>query len=172
MSDEKKEKIAEYYNENAGNVVSEYRPFEKIFDPKWLNKSVHLDTIYARLDEIITETIQDIEMIYDLKSSHTAALLLKYKEGASLREIITYNVKLNKENSRIAEETYTSQASTPQQTQTPSQAQNSAQTPEENEEVKVIDFRVYVTNSQLSALKAFLIDNKIKYGKVPKNTEV
>jgi hypothetical protein len=38
--------------------------------------------------------------------------------------------------------------------------------PYKPEEVIQIDFRIWATKKQLACLKAFLIDNKIKYGKV------
>lgn len=37
---------------------------------------------------------------------------------------------------------------------------------EETEKVKVLDFRVWVTPEQMQALKAFLLQNHIRYGRV------
>ena len=37
---------------------------------------------------------------------------------------------------------------------------------EQTEKVKVLDFRVWVTPEQMQALKAFLLQNHIRYGRV------
>ena len=66
----------------------------------------------------------------------------------------------------------------------PAQAQKSAPEQEEranneqvpffNEEPETItlDFRVWVTAEQMYALRDFLVSNRIRYGKVPKESEV
>ena len=38
-----------------------------------------------------------------------------------------------------------------------------------NENLKQLDFRVFVTQEQMQKLKEFLVTNNIKYGPVPKN---
>ena len=37
--------------------------------------------------------------------------------------------------------------------------------------VRSVDFRVWVTGPQLAALKVFLVNNNIRYGKVPKGED-
>ena len=73
---------------------------------------------------------------------------------------------------------------TPATEQKPAQAQKSAPEQEEranneqvpffNEEPETItlDFRVWVTAEQMYALRDFLVSNRIRYGKVPKESEV
>ena len=54
----------------------------------------------------------------------------------------------------------------------PESPKNESQMEEEREEdVRTIDFRIYATDSQLFKLKNFLVENKIKYGRVPNKTE-
>lgn len=52
--------------------------------------------------------------------------------------------------------------------QPPEKQEKKAKTEPEPPEINVIDFRVWATQAQLTALREFLLDNGIKYGRVPR----
>ena len=159
---ERKENEYKAYYENHG-FASEYRTWEQIFNKSWLNKGYSAEKVCKEIDEIISEIISDVDTIDNLNSEFAPALYEKYKSGASLKEVVAYNVALNGSKNAVAQR----KANT---ATTESQTEENAtdESVEGNTAMLTIDFRVVCTKNQLNALKDFLILNKIRYGKVPK----
>lgn len=160
---ERKEEEYKAYYADKGAEASQYRTWEQIFNKSWLNKGYTAEKVCKEIDEVIENIISDIDTIDNLNSEFAPALYEKYKSGATLKEVVAYNVALN--GSKIAVE----QRKAQEQTSTPQTEENATdESVVENTAVKTIDFRVHVTQPQLKALKDFLITNKIRYEKVPK----
>lgn len=162
VEDRKEEEYKAYYAEK-GAFVSEYRTWEQIFNKSWLNKSYTAEKVCKEIDEIISETTSDIDTIDNLSSEFAPALYEKYKSGATLKDVVAYNVALNASKITVEQR----KASTPTTT---SQTEENAtdESVEGNTAMLTIDFRVVCTKKQLDGLKNYLILNKIKYGRVPK----
>lgn len=160
---ERKENEYKAYYAEKGAFAAEYRTWEQIFNKSWLNKGYSADKVCKEIDEIISEIASDIDTIDNLNSEFAPALYEKYKSGATLKEVVAYNVALNASKNAV-EQRKANTATT--ESQTEENAADESVEPETGYIVK--DFRVYCTKSQLDALKEFLILHKIKYGRVPK----
>lgn len=169
-NEEKKKKESElrvFWENLNSNTLGGYRSWEQIFNPKWINRTTKREVAENELREIFSLTVSDISAIKALDSEFKVGLIDYYKQGHSLSEVIAYKTRLDEQNKALAAVTPTEQANTRPAEETPVKTEISASA-EEQEEVVEIDFRVYATKTQLQALKQFLINNKIKYGKVPK----
>lgn len=77
----KKEKVREIYDTNVADEYKPYLPFEKVFDEKWLNKSVKAQEIISDLSSKITQIKIDIDAIKALGSEIEDKCLEAYKTG-------------------------------------------------------------------------------------------
>ena len=93
--DSKKVELEQYFKEQStGAAVDFYITFEQIFNPKWLNSTVSLDTAKAQIDEIVQETVDDLKVIADLESDFAEELFLVYKETHDIKKVIAKNKAL------------------------------------------------------------------------------
>ncbi len=161
----KERKEAEYkaYYADKGAEAAQYRTWEQIFNKSWLNKGYTAEKVCKEIDEVICAVISDVDTIDNLNSEHAPALYEKYKSGATLKEVIAYNVALNASKIAVEQRKANTTTTASENTETATDENEG-----ENTAVKTIDFRVHVTQPQLKALKDFLITNKIRYEKVPK----
>lgn len=157
--EKKRERIEEIYNELATDLQKEYRPLETIFDPKWLNKTTRLDAVREQITLSGLNVKNDVKAIRALRGTgDVAPLLLRYKDGASVVEIIDYNARLQAEAAKTAQK--------PVPAEEPKK-----DTAEPVIDVFTVDLRVVATREQFAELKEFLKQHNIKYGKVPKEEQ-
>lgn len=163
---EKEEKEARYktYYETAAQGIVEYRSWEAVRSDKFFAKSTKAKDVYEILDGRIKSIKDDLGAIYAYaERSLLPSLLLAYRQGKTLPEVIQYADELKKEMARLGID----------DTRSPKQEENTRQPITEisesdtDEELCEIDMRVWGTLSQIKCLKQFLKDNKIKYGKIP-----
>ena len=172
-SAEEKEKAEKekYFRTFWANLNSDtlggYRTWEQIFNPKWLNRTTKREAVANELRDIFLFTVSDVSAIGALNSEFKVSLIDYYRQGHSLSETIAYNARLCEQNKALSAKPPVEQANARPAEETPVKTEISASAAEQ-EEVIEIDFRVYATRTQLQALKDFLINNGIKYGKVPK----
>lgn len=163
IKERKEEEYKAYYAEK-GAFAAEYRPWEQIFNKSWLNKGYSAEKVCKEIDDIISEIASDVDTIDNLNSEFAPALYEKYKSGATLKEVVAYNVALNASKNAVEQRKATTA------TQTSQTEENATdESVEENTAMLTIDFRVSCTKKQLDDLKNYLILNKIKYGRVPKS---
>lgn len=156
--------INDYYDKTAGEFA-EYKPFDVVADKTWANKTKSLISIYREIDEIIEKGKKDIESIKSIgDEADIPALMLKYKAGATLNEIITYANELkairNKDSNTISANT----DDTPNNDKPVEEAPVKSAEIENEEKVEIV-FKVTATPTQFKMLREFLMTNGIKYGK-------
>ncbi len=177
--DEKLEAITEFWNQNVGECGS-YVSFKQVFDTKWLNATFPMGDIHNAIMAAFIKTEDDVKAIRDLHSEFETAALDEYAQTHSITAAIG---KIRRLEERHAAEQAKAQAVKTQAANTvvTSQADEVPVAPEvekvpdtsaklesaENAETFTVDFRVTATVLQLKALKAFLRDNNISYGRVP-----
>ena len=177
----KKAVIAGYYASAMGELAR-YRPFEEVYQISWTNKSVRLESVYAEIDSIKALTEATVKVVETLPPDIKPAVMIKYKDGADLNEILDYAARLRAEKMGFQSENSTGGTNT--NTGADIAADSKEKAVEDGisedtiinsvngEELIVVDFRVFTTKEKLAALKKFLLDNGIKYGKVPINTDI
>lgn len=145
--------------------ITAYKTWEQIFDPKWLNKGKKANTVLEEIDGKIATVKNELTAIKALQSEFESVLLVRYAEGYTMTDIITYDSRLKAEKQAV-------------ETRKQEIKENTQPTPEkpivppketvvdETEEVFATDFRVWTTKQQLADLGRYLRENGIKYGKV------
>ena len=189
---EKVGRLRAYFAENVGDA-QDYMTFEAIFNPRWENTTYTEDAARADILREISSCMTGVNAIRTLNSPFETTLLDLYRENHDLSACMTKHEQLTRlremeEKRRAEQEAKAAQqraaeqmaAVAPQEAPAPVQAPASApepqpqpEPPEEDpdvaEPVYVVDFRVYVTRAQGTALKAFFKEHGIKYGRVPKD---
>lgn len=171
-----KENDFKRYFENHDDYakIKDYRGWEQIFDKTWLNKGKKYDTIFKEIDGKIKTVCDELVSISDLNSEFEPALLLKYKNGASLTEILSANRELKAQKEELErKKAEQQQAAVKQSIETPVIEQpqtqpKQAEVTDADEELITIDFRVVCTKTKLKTLGDYMKTNGIKYGRVPK----
>lgn len=158
-------------------------PYEKIHNPKWLNVTVSMAAIEAEIiekAESVRAALASIDALglsgeaeSIVKSAYLERLDLPYalrrKEEIERQKQTLERLKRIKEHLATASEQPHNGRTTSGSDVIPEEAKKPAQRHQmadngKSEETYTVDFRVTATEAQLSALKAFLRDNGIKYG--------
>ncbi len=182
--EEKQNDIIEYFK----SVIGEFSgliPYEKVHNPKWLNVSVRLSAVKADIDKIIEDAKRGITAIEALHSEDEEVLKAYFFRNLDLGAALTENERLKQERARVAELKAKKEAEAKARAEAEA-AQTAAQPapaveqalPDTNIPAEFceahtepaplmqIDFRVIATKEQFAALRAFLIQNHIKYTKI------
>lgn len=167
-----------------------FQPFvtlEKIWDEKWLNASVPMNRIEERMKTRMYQIGNDVATINNLPEFSFEAMEVYKKsldlttaiqEGQRLSEIqkrkAAYEEEQRRKATEEAERKKQEEAAKLQQVPAPKNTAHSVEKKQEEEmseeisepKIMKLDFRVWGTEEQLMGLRRYLIDNKIKFGKV------
>lgn len=178
--DEKTAKVREFYEDNIGDLAP-YLPFERVFRPEYANQSTTMKSIREGILGMIQRVSEGLAILNEVESKFAGDMkeefLRSYDIGAAMQlrnrleaeeqrraeyEVEQKRKKAERDAARKAETARVMQAG-----QTPKE-EVKAPVQQAEEPMHTIDFRVYATASQLNALKAFLKENGIQYGPVPR----
>lgn len=169
VEDEKLSQIQKFFGLAFGELAKDIR-FEKVYNPKWLNKGYKMAEIEEEIAAAANKLYADIEVVKGLKSSHEASLMKTLFYSLDLGEVLVeHNTLVEFEERKKAEELAKQAAVEPEPTpvsETPiaeAEPEIAVDTPEP---IQQIDFRVWVNENQKAALKNFLVSNGIRYGSV------
>ena len=193
---EKRAAIERFYFDNIGELRS-LLPLEAIYNNRWENVTFSLINATQEIMAAIEKTKNDLASISSVGGKHELAMKDVYlrtrdlsaalREQSRLQELDENTRRLEEERKVQVEKTASAQtqypAAEPQrqpqaatETQTadspPTQVENASQNPPDSaavpaESIRIIDFRIWASPEQLTALRMFLIENNIKYGRVP-----
>lgn len=167
---EKLEHIKAKYVEIFSDLV-ELVPYDKIHNKKWLNVTTSMASIEDELTELASKINSGIDAINALEMADNVKMRV---EGVFLNRLDLAEALAEKD--RIEAEQKALEARRQAQAQAKAQTQDAQAKPKpkpealditENELI-TMDFRVKCTRDQLHALKLFLVNNGISYGRVPK----
>jgi len=85
----KKADITKLYNSLIGELT-QYIPFEKIYNSKWENQSFKMKAVQEELESVIASTQSAINTISSMNSESVAQALERFKGDLSLSNAITY----------------------------------------------------------------------------------
>lgn len=160
----KKEQIKAVFDAYIGDY-KDLILFDLIFNPRWLNKTYTMKKIEEEINHLIVKTSDDMKV---LEGQITDEVILKQVQSFYFSHIadadclsssLKYGMNVIESNKKL-EELKQQQEARKEVKATPVQ-----QAPTQ-EELQVIDFRVWVTQEQKMKIRDFLIQNNIKYGKV------
>lgn len=174
VKQKKKQEIEDYYNEVVGNTGI-VLPFEKIYNPKWLNKGEKIDDIKATIKETVVTVNKNLDILHGMQSPFETEMIESYLESldmgtaletkSRLEEKAAQLAKLKAEKEQQKQEFVTTVVAPTVYEPTPPQEMKQVM---EKEAVKAYDVRLYMTEAQKIAFKNFVINNGIRYTKVPK----
>lgn len=163
--EEKLGRIKVFYNLAFGNLAKVV-PFDRINNPKWLNKGYKKADIEAEISKMANDLRDNVDAVKALKSENEDALLRKLYLTMDMGEVIKEQAALNAiaeaRKAKIAQMVEEAKKTVSAPSQEPTEAFE-VDTPEP---LQQIDFRVWVNENQKAALRNFLIENGIKYGSV------
>ena len=160
----KKEQIKSVFDAYIGDY-KDLILFDLIFNPRWLNKTYTMKKIEEEINHLIVKTSDDMKV---LEGQINDEMILKQVQAFYFSHIadsdclsssLKYGMNVIESNKKL-EELKQQQEARKEVKATPVQ-----QAPTQ-EELQVIDFRVWVTQEQKMKIRDFLIQNNIKYGKV------
>lgn len=187
---EKLDKVREFYEDNIQDLA-EYLPWNRVVKPEYGNASKTMKSIKEEILALIQKVAEGIAILNEVDSPHAGDMkqvfLESYDIGAAMaernrleedekrRKIYAEQqakLKAEREAKRQQETERVMSAgrqSMPEATAQPSQPQQGIPVTETVEDpVHVLDFRVYVTKSQMEQLKKFLNESGIRFEPVPK----
>lgn len=166
---EKRQTIEEFFAENIGDL-KEILPIAKIWNERWLNVTYSMKEIEKEILEKIRKAHSDIRIIRAMQLPCTEQMISTYLD--------TLDMSAAMEEKHRYEEAQKAKAQLEKQKQAEPEVakpepvtvepERVAEEPKvsEQQELRVLDFRVWVTPEQMKALKTFLIQNHIRYGRV------
>lgn len=168
---EKLEHCKALYAELLGDLA-DLVPYERLHNPKWLNVTTSMNAIEAEIIEKAENIRAAMASIDALGLADDMAAQVKhvYLERLDLAAALAEKDRIERERQALA----AYETAKKEEPEKPAEQQTEAQPPEPAEKsttavpaMYTVDFRVWATAEQLNALKTFLIDNGVKYGKVP-----
>ena len=142
------------------NNINELITCQRIFNQKWLNTSYKISSIEQEIKDTTKNIADSIKVIGETKTEFAQQVLDKYLQTLDLTVALAENTRLCQQKERLEK------MKAEQEKRQTEEKQTVHPITEKKEETKQIDFRVWVTEEQKKLLRAFLIENKIKYGAV------
>lgn len=164
--DEKKEKILGFWNTLDFTIVS----FERIFNPKWLNKTVKMPEIVEEINAIVEKISGEMATLKSMQDEDSEILQSFYLETLDLNATLKKGNQLKENRARIKAEQEKQAAESAKKSEeiheTVKTPDPEIKKPEINE--KLFTFRLEVTGTaeKLKALRKFIDDNNITYKKL------
>ncbi|MBR1984650.1 MAG: DUF1351 domain-containing protein [Clostridia bacterium] len=156
---DKKLKIVEFWNQNIGDL-KELINIENVFSEQWLNTTYSMKKVQEDITTFIAKVNQDLAVITSLNFKQETHLKDYYLRTFDLTATLQEKTRLEENEKKLAELS---------QKQAQEQAKPTKVEEIHQQELKQVDFRVWATQEQLNTIREFLIQNNIKYGKVPTN---
>ena len=164
----KQSKLRALWDSLNKEAIGGYRTFEQIFNPKWLNKTVSVESAFEEMQELFKNQCSDITAIRSMKSEFEVSLIEHYKSGHSISEVISYNNRLQEAQKQAEiQKSWTSKGNTQPKEETANLPQKNSSN-NENEEVLYIEFWVEGTTEQISELGRYIREHGLRYGRVQK----
>ncbi len=165
---DKRQQIERFF-EGAVGDLEEVLPLSKIWNDRWLNATYPMKDIEKEIVERIRKTHSDIGIIVAMQLPCCDQMLSNYLETLDMSRAMEEKHKYEqaqkaKAQAKQAEPAPSSPAEQPVAEAVVNTPQETAR--EAAPELRVLDFRVWVTPEQMQALKAFLLENNIRYGRV------
>ena len=168
---QKKQAAVTEYFDSAIAEFADLIPYGKVHQSRWLNASTTMKSVKADIDKVVADARQAMTAIEALNSEDEEVVKAYYFRTMNLSEALLENSRLQKERARIAElvakKEAEAKARAEVQTATAPQPQKAPEAvPAADAKLIPMDFHVEATIDQLKVLKAFLVDNHIKYSKI------
>lgn len=186
--EEKTAKIREFYEDNIHDI-GKYLPFERVMKPEYALASTSMKSVKENVLALIQRVDEGLAILNEVDSRFAGDMkkvfLQTYDIGAAMAERNRLEtdernrqlymeeqerIKKQREEQEKADARNVMEAGRspePSKADETSQAEDTLQEKPE-EQIYMLDFRVYATMAQLAGLKQYLKDNGIRFEPVPK----
>lgn len=166
-------KVEDEYRFNKANecqalyaeIMGEYAqlvPYERLYKKQWLNRTYKAKQIIEDIEYRKSKLVKDLDTISALDSDYTSEIRQVYLETFDIGAALNKNQQLIETANRMAR-IASMQPHTVQPDPVPTQQQAQPQVQEKRYRIAI---QVIVTETQKAALKEFLLNNNIKYGRI------
>lgn len=171
---DKRQAIEQFFTESVGDL-EEILPLQKIWNDRWLNATYPMKDIEKELLERIRKTHSDLQIIVAMRLPCTEQMLSAYLDTLDMSKAMEEKHKYEQAQKTKEKVIKPQEEDVPQSApaivekkvqQVMSENERTEQQTKQAGEVKMLDFRVWVTSEQMQALKDFLLQNHIRYGRV------
>ncbi|MBO4640824.1 MAG: DUF1351 domain-containing protein [Treponema sp.] len=169
VKDEKKAKIVEFWNTLNFTIV----PIERVFNPRWLNKTEKLTSIIEECKAIVEKITTEMNTLKSMQDEDAETLQAFYLETLDLNATLQKGNQLKENRARIKAEEERKAAEKEVVINVVQQVKPSVESVSINVNVQqpkepIATFRLEVTApaSKLMALRKFIDDNGITYKKI------
>lgn len=165
--DEKKAKIVEFWNTLNFTIV----PLDRVFNPRWLNKTEKLSSIMEESKAITEKITTEMNTLKSMKDEDSEILQSFYLETLDLNATLAKGNQLKENRARIKAEEE-KKAALNVETKRPIISDNSEpeikqpETKQEKEPIATFRLEVTAPASKLMALRKFIDANGITYKKI------
>lgn len=170
---EKREKIEGFWKTLDFSLVS----LDKIFNPKWLNKTTKFETVIKEIEAITEKITTELATLRSMNDEDSEILQTFYLETLDLNATLMKGSKLKEDRETLRKQNEAwkaEQLSKPGIVETPAEAKKEAVTKIQNnlkqsveaEKTYTYTLRLTGTKAQLMALRKYIDDNKIDYEKL------
>lgn len=160
---EKKEQIRAIFDTYIGQL-KDLINFDLIFNPRWLNKTFTMKKIEEEINHLIVKANDDMAVIdgqikdENINKSVKSYYFSNINNASVLGDALQEGMRIEENNKKLEEL---------KRQQDAKKVENAPKTEQDaSVQLKVLDFRVWVTEEQMKKLKEFLLTNNIKYGRV------
>lgn len=174
--------IKQTYDTFKNREACDYLDWDRLFNPKWANKTYSAVDAKTEIIEALKQTERDISAIRSMGGDNTAYLLDCYRQTHDISSVIRKNAEINArraieeqrkqeaEELRKAQETEARQAQNEKNEAQGGKPQEQSFSPAVTTDLKQDDlittvFRVTCTKGQLLDLGQYMRQNGIKYGR-------
>ena len=168
--DAKTEKMQEYYEKHVGGL-KELVPFKKTIREEYYKRAFTDKKLEQGYLDFFAHIREDLSALDELPERFRDKAALKYTESFSLSDALREGKRLEELEKLMQERKRKQETAQPTQVyQEPKQTKQGQKQQEQatyqSEEVMCLDFRVWGTREQLMGLRQYMLDYKIKFGKV------
>ena len=167
--------IIDYWNEHVGDLHDLVSiSHEKIWDEKWLNKSTSMEIVHNIIDDYLTKIHESLDSIRGMGSVYENEMIAEYLRTLDMNKAMQRRKMLEEQAAKLAEMKARQEAEKQQMTTAEYKKEAPAPEPKElpmypnQNDLEVIDIRIFVTAEQKAAFRNFLRSSGIKYCSVPK----
>lgn len=174
----KTNKMRELYEASVGDLKG-ILPFEKTIREEWYKKSITDKKLAQGYTDLFGRIRSDLESLEELPERFRDKAMLRYMETYSLADALREGKRLEEvervmEDRRKKQEEEAARKAEIKKEEKKAETSESYTAPQETikqnasaeDPVMCLDFRVWGTREQLMALRQYMIDNHLKYGKV------
>lgn len=162
---DKKQEIEAIYADSVAEL-KDVLPLKAIWNEKWLNSSYKISNIAGEIVKTIETAREDLKIIEDLKSEFELEIKNRYLETLLMSEALSTKTRLEQQKIKLQEVKVQQEKKEPIKEPVRVTLIPTSTVQENNQELEILEFKVWVNPEQKKALRAFLLEQKIKVGRI------